>query len=263
MAEDIRDDDGGGETACQAEIDARNHPGFPDFEEWAMSEDSAISMVNDPSTEPWEDWCHHWYTWLAAYDKYNCVADDDDAAMQELGATVNRQSKIIDSARAKLQEIVCTEEVDAGVVLLSNDGPTHKEKLGDREFEVYDHQYFSPLGDALIELHKILGGEVWAKADGFTKVSGVLCKLNGMPPDHSIYVMDMPDKGDMQYRIQDIQEWDGCITIVFDSEKANEPEEPPEDDRSDSGDVSLMDGEPPEANDSDDEDTAINRNYDP
>lgn len=49
-----------------------------------------------------------------------------------------------------LKRIVCTEEPDAGVVLLSNDGPcTFHEGVG----QVYDHEYFSPLGDALMELH--------------------------------------------------------------------------------------------------------------
>lgn len=52
--------------------------------------------------------------------------------------------------RAKLESIVCTDEVDAGVVLLSHEGPTHYDP--ELKGHVYVHQYFSPLGDALIEL---------------------------------------------------------------------------------------------------------------
>jgi hypothetical protein len=57
-----------------------------------------------------------------------------------------------------LEEIVCTEEPDRGVVLLSSDGPTHTEEVNGRPCQVYDHEHFSPLGDALIALHTKLKG---------------------------------------------------------------------------------------------------------
>jgi len=57
-------------------------------------------------------------------------------------------------ARDKLSEIACTEGVDAGVVLLSHESPTDwNEHL---KCHVYRHTYFSPLGDALVELAEIL-----------------------------------------------------------------------------------------------------------
>lgn len=64
-----------------------------------------------------------------------------------------RLREAIETIRLKLEQIVCVVEPDDGVVLLSNEGPTH----WDDEFncQVYDHLHFSPLGDALIELHKI------------------------------------------------------------------------------------------------------------
>lgn len=50
-----------------------------------------------------------------------------------------------------LEKAVCTKEPDKGVVLLSNHGPTHTEVINGKTYaNVYDHQYFSPLGDALI-----------------------------------------------------------------------------------------------------------------
>jgi hypothetical protein len=52
--------------------------------------------------------------------------------------------------RAKLEEAVCTEGCDKGVVLLSEHGPTHEELWDGKPVQVYDHEYFSPLGDALI-----------------------------------------------------------------------------------------------------------------
>lgn len=52
-----------------------------------------------------------------------------------------------------LEQIVCTEGEDAGVVLLSNEGPTHYSEA--LKCEVYDHDYFSPLGDALIAAWKL------------------------------------------------------------------------------------------------------------
>ncbi len=56
----------------------------------------------------------------------------------------------------KLQTIVCVLPPDDGVVLLSQDGPCHVEVHGGKEISVYDHEHFSPLGDALMELWKII-----------------------------------------------------------------------------------------------------------
>lgn len=55
--------------------------------------------------------------------------------------------------RTLLESIVCTEGVDSGVVMLSQEGPTH----WDAEFQcnIYEHEYFSPLGDALMELYQM------------------------------------------------------------------------------------------------------------
>jgi hypothetical protein len=55
--------------------------------------------------------------------------------------------------RNRLEAIVCTDGCDRGVVLLSQDGPTHTEIVNGRPAQVYDHVNFSPLGDALIELY--------------------------------------------------------------------------------------------------------------
>lgn len=60
-----------------------------------------------------------------------------------------------DRAKATMLKIVCVEEPDDGVVLLSSDSPTH---FDDEGREIYDHDHFSPLGDGLIELWNILNG---------------------------------------------------------------------------------------------------------
>lgn len=72
---------------------------------------------------------------------------------QQLTAANKRLAK----AREKLKEIVVTEGYDAGVVLLSDDGPTHYD--AELKCQVYDHAYFSPLGDALVELAALADGE--------------------------------------------------------------------------------------------------------
>jgi hypothetical protein len=55
------------------------------------------------------------------------------------------------SIRETLETAVCTVEPDKGVILLSDHGSTHTEIINGKTFaNVYDHQYFSPLGDALI-----------------------------------------------------------------------------------------------------------------
>lgn len=62
--------------------------------------------------------------------------------------------RIVNEALGDLANIVCTDDVDGGVVLLSNDSPTHYDS--ERNCQVYNHEHFSPLGDALVALHKKL-----------------------------------------------------------------------------------------------------------
>jgi hypothetical protein len=61
--------------------------------------------------------------------------------------------------RTKLQEIVCVVPPDDGVVLLSQDGPcrepTAEERARGWTGQVYVHEHFSPLGDALMELWEL------------------------------------------------------------------------------------------------------------
>lgn len=69
-------------------------------------------------------------------------ASDPDSATARLAAI-----------REKLNAIVITKGEDAGVVLLSADGPTHYDPA--MQCEVYDLDYLSPLGDALMELWEL------------------------------------------------------------------------------------------------------------
>lgn len=75
---------------------------------------------------------------------------DRQALLENNGALEQR----LTTARKQLEQIVCTEHPDDGVVLLSNDGPCHWD--AEAGCQVYDHEHFSPLGDALIALHKTL-----------------------------------------------------------------------------------------------------------
>ena len=63
-------------------------------------------------------------------------------------------AKVVDELRRKLAairdalaEIVISEGEDAGVILLSDESPTHYD--AEAKCQVYDHENFSPLGDAL------------------------------------------------------------------------------------------------------------------
>jgi hypothetical protein len=58
-----------------------------------------------------------------------------------------------------LESAVCTKGDDKGVILLSQEGTTHPETYGDRTVQVYDNEYFSPLGEALIAAWKLAAGE--------------------------------------------------------------------------------------------------------
>lgn len=80
-----------------------------------------------------------------------CGSVAKELARQQM--EVSRLTNQIAAIREQLETIVCTEGIDAGVVLLSHDGPTHFDPAVN--MQVYDHEYFSPLGDALIALHDL------------------------------------------------------------------------------------------------------------
>lgn len=101
-------------------------------------------------------------------DKLLSAASERDALL----ASVKQLEKSLAAVRSKLAEIVCTEGCDAGVVMLSNDGPTHSETHGGRTIQVYDHEYFSPLGDALVEAWKMAGGTIQDQTDDGVKMHG-------------------------------------------------------------------------------------------
>lgn len=61
----------------------------------------------------------------------------------------------LDQIRKILETAVCTVDPDKGVVVLSQDGPCHPETINGRVVQVYNHDYFSPLGDALIAAWKL------------------------------------------------------------------------------------------------------------
>jgi hypothetical protein len=105
-------------------------------------------------------------------DELEATLGDEEAAHQEtldmLAAKqeeVNTLRTALQQIKLELQKVVCTEEPDAGVVLLSSDGPTHpytipyeeasseKPEPHDKTIQVYDHYYFSPLGDALMKIY--------------------------------------------------------------------------------------------------------------
>lgn len=62
----------------------------------------------------------------------------------------------IEAAQKVLETIVCTVPPDDGVVLLSNEAPAHWDD--EANCSVYEHEHFSPLGDALIKLRDALAG---------------------------------------------------------------------------------------------------------
>ncbi|TXH55020.1 MAG: hypothetical protein E6Q97_09725 [Desulfurellales bacterium] len=58
---------------------------------------------------------------------------------------------------SQLDEIVISEGEDAGVILLSSDSPTHYD--ADKRCQVYDNEYFSPLGKALVSVASVARGD--------------------------------------------------------------------------------------------------------
>lgn len=81
----------------------------------------------------------------------------------------------------KLREIVVTEGCDKGVVWLSAEGPTHYD--ADAKCQVYDHENFSPLGDALIELHDMIAE--MAAEQYRCNLCGGLVRFDGTTPQQA------------------------------------------------------------------------------
>jgi hypothetical protein len=79
------------------------------------------------------------------------------AALLDLAEEAERLRKIVEDAHKQLEGIVCHAGEDRGIVFLSNDSPTHYDP--ECKCQVYDHENFSPLGDALIALHNKLEQE--------------------------------------------------------------------------------------------------------
>lgn len=77
-----------------------------------------------------------------------------NAIRVEMIATADENHRLRDGVKAlaeQLEQIVCVVPPDDGVVLLSNEGPVHYD--AEQQCNVYDHEHFSPLGDALIAMH--------------------------------------------------------------------------------------------------------------
>jgi hypothetical protein len=77
---------------------------------------------------------------------------DNEALMVER----NRLRDKLTAAREAIDKIVCDEGIDAGVIYLSWESPTHKETIGGKVRTVYDHECFSELGDALVALARLV-----------------------------------------------------------------------------------------------------------
>lgn len=79
------------------------------------------------------------------------MAEDDRDELRELLA----------ECREDLAKIVELDGRDAGVILLSDESPTHWDD--EAKCRVYDHDHFSPLGDALVALGKKMGSLTWKR----------------------------------------------------------------------------------------------------
>lgn len=80
------------------------------------------------------------------------------AVVEERNRLLARLNKIA----ITLETAVCTDGCDKGVVLLSDHGTTHVEHIDRRGVQVYDHEYFSPLGDALIAAWELARNDAFA-----------------------------------------------------------------------------------------------------
>ena len=80
--------------------------------------------------------------------------------VEKVRQKVNNENRIylletqLKEARELLEAVVCTVEPDKGVVLVDHESATYW--CHEANAWIYKHEHFSPLGDALIELHEKL-----------------------------------------------------------------------------------------------------------
>ena len=80
-------------------------------------------------------------------------AHEDFRREGEAAQVVDELRRRLAAIREQLGKIVVSEGEDAGVILLSNESPTHYD--ADAKCQVYNHQNFSALGDALVTLAQL------------------------------------------------------------------------------------------------------------
>lgn len=76
----------------------------------------------------------------------------------EAAKRVDDLQRRLDAIRKALDEIVISEGQDAGVILLSSESPTHYDP--EAKCQVYEHEFFSPLGDALVSVARLAAESV-------------------------------------------------------------------------------------------------------
>ena len=97
------------------------------------------------------------------YRLNQCGGDVIDLITPDQNGEFVRWSDVADmlkSIREKIDTIAVTEGTDAGVILLSANGGCHIENIGGQNRTVYNHENFSPLGDALGELAEMIRAQV-------------------------------------------------------------------------------------------------------
>lgn len=101
----------------------------------------------DPSVCP-KCGADYWLNFAPSW--YFSVRQSKECRIRELEQQLAARERQLREVAERLKEAVCTEGVDKGLILLSDDGPTHPVEYEGRIVQCYDHEYFSPLGDCLI-----------------------------------------------------------------------------------------------------------------
>lgn len=76
----------------------------------------------------------------------------------EAAQVVDDLRRKLAAIRGALAQIVISEGEDAGVILVSSDSPTHYD--AEAKCQVYEHEHFSPLGDALVSVARLAADSV-------------------------------------------------------------------------------------------------------
>ena len=121
--------------------------------DWATNSTNVVTWGRDPVQKQAAAVAGETIRQALKLDEASAATHEDFRREGEAARVVDELRRRLAAIRELLATIVIAEGEDAGVILLSDQSPSHFDP--EAKCQVYDYQNFSPLGDALVALAKL------------------------------------------------------------------------------------------------------------